>query len=320
MGRPLRYQKADAIYFVTNRTRDQQYLFKPCKEVNQIILGLLAKLADKYDIEIFAFVIMSNHFHMLVRSQGRVLHRFMGEFQQQLTIKLQKLWGYTGSSYERRFTATEILDDQALLDKLRYTICNPCESNLVRHPKQWPGLTSWTIHETKKPMVGKVVNRKRYWAIKRTKAGKEMSETQLLEKATEEYELEMAKLPMFEDLDEEAYHQQVLDLCEDYARELDDKRIVPCVGRKDILAQKWYDSPNNPKKAPRPICHTTSAEKRKEYFEELWEVTDRYKQAVGKFRKGKTQVQFPEGTIPPGHLYCVGGECLPVAQGGPPGG
>ena len=118
MGRRIRRQKKDRIYSVVNRTLHSKYFFAPDDEVNAIILGLLAKMADRYDIEIFAFVFMSNHFHMLVRSKSLQLHLFMRDFQGQLARKLNRHWGRTGTFFQGRYSATPILDDEAMVDKI----------------------------------------------------------------------------------------------------------------------------------------------------------------------------------------------------------
>jgi REP element-mobilizing transposase RayT len=306
MGRPLRRQKKRRIYSIHNRTLHQKYFFRPSEEVNAIILGLLAKMADRYDIEIFAFVFMSNHFHLLARSQSLQMHLFMRDLQSQLASKLNRHWGRTGTFFERRYTATAVLDDDALTDKLRYTVCNPCESNLVRHPKLWEGLSSWSIHKTGEPLVGKVVNRKLYWSLRRKKENANLSEHELIALATEEFPLNMARLPKWDGIDDRAYRTRICDIIEEHALSLAKTRNVPCLGRKKILSQSFDDRPKKSKKSPRPLCHTNSLETRQKYLEERLMVTDRYKIAAGKLRENKTRVSFPQGTIPPGHLDAVG--------------
>jgi REP element-mobilizing transposase RayT len=307
MGHPLRCQKKTRIYSITNRTLHQKYFFLPSEEVNAIILGLLAKMADRYDIEIFAFVFMSNHFHLLARSQSLQMHLFMRDFQGQLARKLNRHWRRTGTFFERRYTATAVLDDDALTDKLRYTVCNPCESNLVRHPKMWPGLSSWSIHKSGEPLVGKVVNRKLYWSLKRMKEHVDASEQELIKMATEEFPLEMARLPQWDGIDDRAYRDRICDIIEEHAAHLAEQRRVRCLGVKRILEQSFNGRPKSPKKSPRPLCHTNCHETRQNFLEERLEVTERYKDAVRKIRKNKTQVSFPQGTIPPGHQCAVGG-------------
>jgi putative transposase len=305
MGRPLRHQDPDGIYFLTNRCTDQKYLMKASEDVNRIILGLLAKYADKHDIEIFAFVFMFNHYHMLARSQALKMHLFMKDFQGQLARKLNHLRRRTGSFWQDRYTATRVLDDEALVDKLKYTICNPCESNLVRHPKLWEGLNSYSIHKSGDPMVGEVVDRKLYWSLRRKRSNKDLSEAQLIEMATKRYELKMAKLPKWKNLSDEAYDAKICELVEEHALDLAEARNVPCLGLRKVRAVHFTDRPRQPKKSPRPVCHTHCAERREAHIAEIREITDRYRKAIGKLRENKTDVSFPSGTIPPGHQLCA---------------
>ncbi|QDG51057.1 hypothetical protein FIV42_10020 [Persicimonas caeni] len=307
MGHPLRNQEKDAIYELGNRTLHQIYALLPEEQVNRIILGLLAKMAWRYSVEIFAFCFMSNHFHILARCPSLQMHLFMRDFQSQLAKKINKLRGRKGTFWERRYTAIRVLDDEMLLERLRYIVCNPCESNLVQHPMKWPGLCSWDIHKSGEPLVGKVVNRKTYWAEKRKKKNEDKTEAELIQMATETYTLDMAKLPQWQDLDDEAYHKKIVEVCHDHADELDKKRVGKCIGREKVLARDWEDRPNEPKRAPRPLCLGSKLEKLGEYRADYRALVDRYRTAIDRWRKGKSSVTFPDGTIPPGHQFCEGG-------------
>ncbi|MBN1962604.1 MAG: hypothetical protein JW841_16855, partial [Deltaproteobacteria bacterium] len=78
MGRPLRFYKTDAIYFITGRCLQARLLLRPSKHTNNIIAGVLAKALDRFaDIELYAFVFVSNHFHMLLSSQKGHIAKFM---------------------------------------------------------------------------------------------------------------------------------------------------------------------------------------------------------------------------------------------------
>ena len=306
MGRPIRVWKSDEIYFVTNRCHQQKFLFRPGEDVNAIILSILASVADKYDVEIFAFVFMSNHFHMIIRCRSCRLSEFMGEWQGQLAKRLNQHWERPGggSFYEGRFKAAPILDDAELLDKLRYTLCNPCESNLVSHPMLWPGLSSWSVHKSGEPLVGKRVNKKEYWRLRRKH--EDMSHAEAEAKATVEYPLEMAKLPMWADLGDDEYRKKVCQEVCDHAEHLADQPTKRCLGVKKVLSQSWDARPKNPKQSTCPLCHTSVPELRQAYKDQHRDITDRYRQAVGKLRKGYSDVEFPMGTIPPGRRDCVG--------------
>ena len=86
MGNPLRIQGEEAIYFVTNRCFQEQFLLRPDDEVNRIAVAVLLRAARIHKVEIFAFVFMSNHFHLMVRARSLNLHEFMKDFQSNLAI------------------------------------------------------------------------------------------------------------------------------------------------------------------------------------------------------------------------------------------
>jgi REP element-mobilizing transposase RayT len=132
MGRPIRIQEKRAIHFVTNRCFQQRFLFRPSKEVNRIILGCLAREAAKHHVRLFAFVFMSNHFHMLLQAFFLNLPEFMRDFQPSVARDLNRLHGRDGKLFERRYSSEPVLDDEAFLDRLNYTLNNPCNDDLVR--------------------------------------------------------------------------------------------------------------------------------------------------------------------------------------------
>jgi REP element-mobilizing transposase RayT len=114
MGRPIRIQEKRAIQFVTNRCFQQRFLFRPSREVNRIILGCLARAAAKHHVRLFAFVFMSNHFHMLL--QAFFLN--FPDFQSSVARELNRLHGREGKFFERRYSSEQVLDDEAFLDRL----------------------------------------------------------------------------------------------------------------------------------------------------------------------------------------------------------
>lgn len=130
MGRPLRIQSKRAIYFVTNRCFQERFFFTPSKEVNRIILGCLGRAASIHKVKLFAFVFMSNHFHMLLQAPLMNLSDFMRDFQSMVATRLNLHHGRTGKFFHRRFSDSRVLDDETFLDKLQYILNNPCESNL----------------------------------------------------------------------------------------------------------------------------------------------------------------------------------------------
>jgi REP element-mobilizing transposase RayT len=309
MGRRIRIQDKKAIQFVTNRCFQQRFLFRPSKEVNRIILGCLARAAAKHHVRLFAFVFMSNHFHMLVQALFMNLPDFMRDFQSSVARELNRLHGREGDFFERRYSAEQVLDDEAFLDRLNYTLNNPCNDDLVRHVEDWPGINSWKFHKTQEPMVGEWLDRKELRRIRRKDDGASK------EDAYETFKLELATPPMFEDLDAAEAQAKICEHIDEGARELQKeraKRRIKCVGPAKIMAKHWSHRPKDSKKSARPLCHSGCAKLRRAHREQFWATTDAYKDAMGRWREGKSKPSFPHGTIAPGHTACVGAPPRPA--------
>jgi REP element-mobilizing transposase RayT len=309
MGRRIRIQQKKAIYFVTNRCFQQRVLFRPSNEVNRIILGALAREAAKHHVRLFAFVFMSNHFHMLVQPMFMNLPEFMRDFQSSVARELNRLHGRDGKFFERRYSSEQVLDDEAFLDRLNYTLNNPCNDNLVRHIEDWPGVSSWDFHTTQEPMVGEWPDRKVLRRLRRK------DDDVCKEDAYETYELELATPPMFDDLDAAEAQAKICEHVNEGARELQKERArrrIKCAGPAKIMAKHWSDGRKAPKKSARPLCQSGCEKLRREHREQVWATTDAYKDAMGRWREGKSNPSFPDGTIPPGHVACVGGPPRPA--------
>ena len=60
----------DKLYFITNRTLQGRFLLKPSPYVNNLIGGVLARALRLFNVQLYAFVFASNHFHMVVKAAG----------------------------------------------------------------------------------------------------------------------------------------------------------------------------------------------------------------------------------------------------------
>ena len=69
------------LFFVTNRTLQGRLLMTPSAHVNDLIGGVLGRSLAMHDVELFAFVFLSNHFHLIVRAKAGELSRFMSHLQ-----------------------------------------------------------------------------------------------------------------------------------------------------------------------------------------------------------------------------------------------
>ena len=76
MPRTARRKSATDIYHVIARGINKEEIFKQKREKNNFLRRLKKHLKDQ-DIEIYAYVIMSTHFHILIHVDLKLLSHFM---------------------------------------------------------------------------------------------------------------------------------------------------------------------------------------------------------------------------------------------------
>ena len=85
MARPLRIEYEDAVYHVMNRGSGFQDIFHG-EEFFELFLETVAEACDRFGIEIFAYCLMSNHYHLLVKTPranlGRAMRHINGVYPQ----------------------------------------------------------------------------------------------------------------------------------------------------------------------------------------------------------------------------------------------
>ncbi|EPX57891.1 hypothetical protein D187_004548 [Cystobacter fuscus DSM 2262] len=82
-------------------------------------------------------------FHLLVWARGAALASFMQYLRSNLSKKVGRLRlvDWSGGFWERRYSAEPVLDDSALVGRLRYVLAHGVKEGLVERSAEWPGLT-----------------------------------------------------------------------------------------------------------------------------------------------------------------------------------
>jgi REP element-mobilizing transposase RayT len=130
-------------YLVTRRCTQRQFLLRPSRLVNQVFLYLLAVAAGRYCIEVHAYCVMSNHYHLVVSDPDARLPEFQQYLDGLLARAINALLGRREDFWgPDSFSAVELATTQAVVDKAAYTLANPVAAGLVRAARRWPGLWS----------------------------------------------------------------------------------------------------------------------------------------------------------------------------------
>lgn len=103
------------------------------------LLEFLAEAAQRNGVAIHAYVLMSNHFHLLATPEDE--HGLSGMMQslgRRYVRVYNNLHGRTGALWEGRYKATVIESERYLIACMAYIELNPVRAGMVGHPAEYP--------------------------------------------------------------------------------------------------------------------------------------------------------------------------------------
>lgn len=127
MPRPLRMEFEHALYHVTSRGNARQVLFHTDSDRIRF-LGQLRDNLETYGVVLYAWVLMDNHFHLVLRTPRANLSRFMQRLNSSYSLYYRYKHGKSGHVMGGRFKAPVIQDDTYLLSVTRYVHLNPVQT------------------------------------------------------------------------------------------------------------------------------------------------------------------------------------------------
>lgn len=122
-------------YHVTIRTNNKEWFKIPMNEVFNFAIRSMKIGLDKHPVKIQAFVLMSNHYHLLVWTPESNLDKFMFEFNRNFSSMLRRETGRINRVFGDRYKWSIIDDESYYKRALKYiyqnpvigNICNQCE-------------------------------------------------------------------------------------------------------------------------------------------------------------------------------------------------
>ena len=131
MARPLRILFADAYYHVTCRGNERKAIFRDDTD-RSVFLDKLKASRQIYGVEIHAYVLMNNHFHLMVETPKGNLSEFMRHFNISYTAAFNRRHHRVGHLYQGRYKAIVIDKDRYLLELSRHVHLNPVRVRAYR--------------------------------------------------------------------------------------------------------------------------------------------------------------------------------------------
>ncbi len=247
-----------------------------------------------YGVELFAFNVLSNHMHLVLRAPGGNLPRFMQYVMTNISKKIGTLVGWRGAFWERRYSASPILDDEALLERVRYVISHGPKEGLVRRCREWPGLSSLPLMLDGQPRRFHWFNWTRRASGNRYRENRE----RLDRRWAEPEELRLASLP-HPALQSPGALQRFLRHAVQAIEEQAARQHRSFLGRAHVLGQRPHAWSARTERKPRPPCHATIPALREAFIERYRSFAAAFHQASMRWRRGDPSATFPDFAIKP---------------------
>jgi putative transposase len=98
----------------------------------------LQKAAEKYACRIHAYVLMTNHVHLLVTPMvDHGISQMMQALDRRYVYYINKIYKRTGTLWEGSYKSSLVDSDRYLLTCMRYIELNPIRANMVEHPGEY---------------------------------------------------------------------------------------------------------------------------------------------------------------------------------------
>ena len=133
MVRPLRIEYPGAVYHVTARGDRREPIAKD--DIDRAgFLAVVGQALERFDAHAWAYCLMGNHYHLLIRTREANLSRLMRHINGVYTQTFNRRHQLTGHLFQGRFKAILVDSNSYLLEVCRYVDLNPVRANMVERP------------------------------------------------------------------------------------------------------------------------------------------------------------------------------------------
>ncbi|WP_422484918.1 REP-associated tyrosine transposase [Gudongella sp. DL1XJH-153] len=137
MPRTARVRSRTGIYHLMLRGINRQTIFEDNEDA-QKFLYTLEDVKNTSGFEIYAYCLMTNHIHLLVKEGqedfGQSMRRIGAKYVYWYNMKYER----TGHLFQDRFKSEVVENEEYLLSALRYIHQNPVTAGMVKDPVQYP--------------------------------------------------------------------------------------------------------------------------------------------------------------------------------------
>lgn len=137
MSRHVREKSSIDIYHVMLRGNNQQVIFEDTEDFRKF-LYILSDCKEDCKFELYAYCLMSNHIHLLIRTSDKPLETIFRKLERRFVSWYNRKYDRIGHLFQGRFKSVPVQNERSFLTVLRYIIQNPMKAGIEIAPGTYP--------------------------------------------------------------------------------------------------------------------------------------------------------------------------------------
>lgn len=131
MARKARIYSQSGCYHIVIKGVGNQILFEDDNDCRKFLF-YLKKFKKQMDVKIIGFCLMENHVHLILRTEGKLVSRFMQKLEISYAYYFNVKYQREGPVFNGRFKSEPIENDVYMLTAFRYVVRNPEKAGICR--------------------------------------------------------------------------------------------------------------------------------------------------------------------------------------------
>ena len=158
MARAWRIEYEGALYHILSRGNEKQDIVLTDDD-RKLFLATAGEMAERFDIDLFAYVLMDNHYHLLLRTNRANLCKSMQWFGATYTKRFNLRHNRSGHLFQGRFKNMLVQNDAYLLQLSYYIHRNPLRAGMVKRlaDYKWSSYRAYAYGQSHRNWLNKKV-------------------------------------------------------------------------------------------------------------------------------------------------------------------
>ena len=136
MTRAWRIEYEGALYHVFSRGNEKQNIVIDDDD-RELFLATAGEMVERFAIDLFAYVLMDNHYHLLLETPSGNLSQIMRHINGAYTTYFNAKRARAGHLFQGRYKSILVDIDEYAQELSRYIHLNPVRAKMVEIPEQY---------------------------------------------------------------------------------------------------------------------------------------------------------------------------------------